>query len=140
MLRGSYMTKKVNWQQEVAKLIDEGATTPFEWGTNDCCLFASDVAKIQTGIDMASVYRGTYDTKFSALRRVIKNHGSFEAIFDEHFERVPNAMAQRGDIVMTSVDKTMGIVWSGGALVSTGFNGICKMSAEYAPVITWRVA
>ena len=133
------MSKKVNWQTEVAVVIKQGADAPFDWGTTDCCLFASDIAKIQTGIDPAEKYRGTYDTKFSALRRVVKNHGSFEAIFDEHFERVPNAMAQRGDIVMTSVDKTMGIVWSGGCLVSTGEEGICKMADVHEPVITWRV-
>ncbi len=134
------MTKKVNWQKEVSELIRELQQTPFEWGANDCCLFASDVAKAQTGIDMAAKYRGTYSTNFSALRRVVENHGSYEAIFDEHFERVPNHLGQRGDLVMTTVDKTMAVLWANDKLISTGDNGVGVMSDEHKPFITWRVS
>ena len=134
------MTKKANWQKEVAELIRELQRTPFEWGVNDCCLFASDVAKAQTGIDMASNYRGKYSTAFTALRRVLEQHGSYEAIFDEHFERVPNKMGQRGDIVMTSVKKTMGVIWTKGEILSPGENGLGVMTPDHEPVITWRVA
>lgn len=37
----------------LAAFIEERRHRPFQWGANDCCMFASDWAQIATGIDPA---------------------------------------------------------------------------------------
>ncbi len=51
----------------------------FGWGIWDCCLFAADVVKCQTGRDPAAHLRATYANEQEA-RAVIARIGGFAAI------------------------------------------------------------
>ena len=46
--------------------IESRRHTTFQWGVNDCCLFAADWAFAFTGQDPAAHWRDTYDTALSA--------------------------------------------------------------------------
>ncbi len=41
---------------------------PFQWGENDCALFACDLVEAATGVDYAAPFRGRYRTAAGAAR------------------------------------------------------------------------
>ncbi|MCC0809201.1 hypothetical protein FPV16_23890 [Methylobacterium sp. W2] len=57
-------------------------STPFTWGTSDCCLAASDWMLACRGIDPAAPLRGRYTTMRGALRH-IRRLGGFEAMVSD---------------------------------------------------------
>ncbi len=70
----------------------------FEWGTVDCCQFASAYIERVTGKNLAEQY-GHYTTEIGA-KRAQGRCGTFEATMDKNFNSVPVAQRQRGDVVM----------------------------------------
>lgn len=89
-----------NWEIK----LDEHLKTvgAFEWGTNDCCMFAVNCVKVITGIDHGKEYRG-YKTKVGAARRLLK-YGGVEGIATKELgDPKPVKQAKRGDVV--SVDQ-----------------------------------
>src|SRR5579885_53129 len=46
------------------------ANTPFQWGANDCALFAADGIESITGVDIAADFRGKYTDEESAYAAV----------------------------------------------------------------------
>lgn len=43
------------------------AAAPFQWGTQDCCLFPADAIEAFTGVDIAADFRGQYGCEESAF-------------------------------------------------------------------------
>lgn len=54
--------------QTLNAFIESRRRTPFQWGVNDCCLFAADWALVATGQDPALDWRHTYRTALGANR------------------------------------------------------------------------
>jgi hypothetical protein len=78
--------------------LDARHALPHAWGRgegNDCVAFALGAVEAQTGIRAAA--RLEWSDRTSALR-IIRKYGSLEAAFDAFFDRVPPALAKRGDI------------------------------------------
>lgn len=129
-----------NWAMRLAETIFAASGKPFEWGVHDCCLFVSDCCVAVCGIDPAADYRGRYTSETGAKRALLKLHGSVEGAFDAHFERVPVALAQRGDIV-TYVDESgvtaAAVRWAGGYWAALRDGGVGRIECE--PVAAWRV-
>lgn len=72
---------------------------PFEWGSNDCCMFAVGCVEAITGVNFGSEYVG-YSTKFGASK-VLYEHGGVDGIATKHLgEPKQSKLAKRGDIVM----------------------------------------
>lgn len=63
----------------LAEFLAAGAQTPFEWGKEDCCLFACDWVLSQRGVDPARRFRGRYATEKQA-RRIIRREGGLLAV------------------------------------------------------------
>jgi hypothetical protein len=80
--------------------IENRRNAPFLWGSNDCCIFASDWVKQITGTDPAEGIRGTYSTSYGAAR-VLLPFGGVEEIADacKQLKCVPRGFVFRGDIV-----------------------------------------
>jgi hypothetical protein len=106
-----------NWPGLHARFLSERAALPFEWGKNDCCLFACDGILTTTGLDPAAkIYRGKYHDKLGAAR-LLRKQGGVERlaarVCKAHgFKGCPVAMARRADIVlfnMPGVGLTLGI-------------------------------
>ena len=60
-------------------LLAERSGVRFEWGTNDCCLFAADAVQAQLGVDPAEPLRGRYASALQAAR-VLHLAGGLEGI------------------------------------------------------------
>jgi hypothetical protein len=93
------------WQSALAELVAQRMAAPFEWGVNDCCLFAADAVRAMTGRDPAADARG-YTTERQAAR-VLKQLGGLEALASTRAggEEVPPAMARVGDVVLGKMDR-----------------------------------
>lgn len=98
----------------------------FSWGSNDCALFACNVTRELTGVDLGEQFRGKYRTKAGAYAALNKfSGGGLEAIATkmaaEHgMKEVRPRMAQRGDIVLveTTQGPTLAIVCMDGIHVT----------------------
>jgi len=70
------LKKKQNWERECFDtFLRERTKQPFAWGTNDCALFAADAVLANTGTDIASDFRGKYNTQLGSLRTISKVTG-----------------------------------------------------------------
>lgn len=84
-----------------AALIERYRDVPFQWGVQDCCLWAATAVHALRGYDPAEEWRGTYDTKKGAralLRDRFDNHAC-NIPGEVGLVEVPVKKAQRGYIV-----------------------------------------
>jgi hypothetical protein len=90
------------------KFLEEKRLAPFQWGVNDCCLFASDWIRLITGWDPAGpegwALRGTYSTALSATRH-LRGLGGVVSLADRVVlmvggYKVAPRHARRGDLAL----------------------------------------
>lgn len=125
-----------DWERRLSQYLrDEGRST-FEWGQNDCALFAAGAAAAQTGIDLAAAFRGAYDTREgSALALRDLGKGTLIKTMSAYFEPCRPAFARRGDLVMAQ--NAIGICMGGFGLFLSldGYERIPRADFTHA----WRV-
>lgn len=104
------MPRKSNWPAALSLFLQEKASTPFQWGENDCCLFTADWLAILTGEypPLAVKLRGTYTDALGAAR-ILEDHGGVERIAESFcaekgWGEVSPRLAQRGDIAIVDAD------------------------------------
>lgn len=81
---------------------------PFEWGKNDCALFAADAVLAMTGTDIAAEFRGKYTDEASAFALIKTVTGGTTvadaAVYCAKQHALPEwdapRRAQRGDLVV----------------------------------------
>jgi hypothetical protein len=89
------------WEGRLAALVEARRHVPFQWGVNDCLMFAADAVLAVTGRDPAENHRGWYDDKGSALRHLARGHGSLWKAVEYHLGAAGNVVdARRGDIAI----------------------------------------
>lgn len=72
---------------------------PWTPGHHDCMTFALGAADILAGTDFIARFGGRYDSPRAALRRLREaGHDCLAGPLDEHFSRIPPAMARPGDV------------------------------------------
>jgi hypothetical protein len=100
------------WEDALVNYIATKRHEPFEYGVNDCCLFAAGAVIEVTGEDPMSEFRGKYDSLKTSLK-VIKEigAGTLEATLDGKFPEVAISHAQRGDLAF--FDGSVGVVMGG---------------------------
>ena len=100
------------WEDALANYIAIKRHEPFEYGVNDCCLFAAGAVIEVTGEDPMPEFRGKYDSLKGSLT-VIKEigAGTLEATLDGKFPEVGIGHAQRGDLAF--FDGSVGVVMGG---------------------------
>lgn len=100
------------WEEALSNYIAVKRHEPFEYGVNDCCLFAAGAVEAVTGQDPMSEFRGKYDSLKTSLQ-VIKDigAGTLEATMDAKFSEVGIGHAQRGDLAF--FDGSVGVVMGG---------------------------
>ena len=111
-----------NWQSKLnAHLKTVGK---FEWGTNDCCMFAVGCMASITGVDHGKPYKG-YKTALGASRRIEKAGGIENIAIDALGAPKPLKEAKRGDLVLfkTGEDVALGIS-VGDKIVAVGEDGL----------------
>lgn len=109
------------WEIPLENYIDSNQLTPFAYGTFDCCLFAANCVLAETGVDIATEYRGLYTDEATAFALLSKVTGGF-TVEDtmthactqyEFITPLPSVFyAQRGDVVSMVIGSvtTLGIV------------------------------
>lgn len=117
------MQRHDNWPEALAEFIDARRNELFEWGRNDCALFAADAVLAMTGVDLAEKLRG-YKTASGAARK-IKAAGGMRQLASSLTEKHPG-MAQRGDVVLVEIDgrETFGIVAGNAKWCAPGVDGL----------------
>jgi hypothetical protein len=97
------------WEEALADYIAIKRHEPFEYGVNDCCLFAAGAVIAVTGEDPMPEFRGKYDSLKGSLK-VIKEigAGTLEATMDSKFLEIEIGHAQRGDLAF--FDDSVGVV------------------------------
>jgi hypothetical protein len=100
------------WEDALVNYIATKRHEPFEYGVNDCCLFAAGAVIEITGEDPMSEFRGKYDSLKGSLK-VIKEigAGTLEATLDGKFPEIGIGHAQRGDLAF--FDGSVGVVMGG---------------------------
>lgn len=100
------------WEDALANYIAIKRHEPFEYGVNDCCLFAAGAVIEVTGQDPMPEFRGKYDSLKGSLA-VIKEigAGTLEATLNGKFPEVAIGHAQRGDLAF--FDGSVGVVMGG---------------------------
>ena len=100
------------WEDALANYITTKRHEPFEYGVNDCCMFAAGAFEAITGEDPMPEFRGKYDSLKTSLK-VIKDigAGTLEATMDAKFPEAEIGQAQRGDLAF--LDGSVGVVMGG---------------------------
>ncbi|KKI17501.1 DUF6950 family protein [Sphingomonas sp. Ag1] len=115
------MHRYPDWDARLAAYLEPLRLRPFAWGKHDCCIFAAGAVEAMTGVDPMPEFRGRYTTAIGSARALRRfGRGDLAATLDGKFEPVPAALAQRGDIVMSS--GLLGICW-GPFLFAVGSEG-----------------
>ena len=134
--------KKQGWEKSLDDYIQGQRHTKFEWGKNDCVLFAARAALAQ-GVDTVQEIEnyGEYD-KAKAIE-ILRNHGGdLSALFDKRFKRrYPKSRAMRGDIALVIVDgvKAAGVIDGTGRHVAIKtYDGVRHVPLADA-LIVWGV-
>ncbi len=87
------------WESLLAEYLEN--PHPFQWGTNDCVLFAAEWVRLCTGIDHAAGVRGKYSTaKGAKIKMTRAGFPDAAAVADARLVSKPVGFAQRGDIVL----------------------------------------
>lgn len=85
-----------NWEHRLNEFLKSVGS--FEWGTNDCCMFAVKAVEAMTGKDHGKPYGG-YKTALGAARRLEKFGGVEGIATIELGEPKPVKQAKRGDVI-----------------------------------------
>lgn len=117
--------------------INSRQNSPHEWGRNknDCVSFPLQAVKAMTGRNRASALK--WNDEKSGLK-TIKSVGGIEAGFNHYFQRIPPALAMRGDIAGVP-DERFGIhpmIVEGELLVGPGDKGNRRLPRR-AMVMAW---
>jgi hypothetical protein len=97
------------WEEALVNYITTKRHEPFEYGVNDCCLFAAGAVEAITTEDPMPEFRGQYDSLKGSLKAIKDiGAGTLEATMDSKFPEVAIGHAQRGDLAF--FDDSIGVV------------------------------
>lgn len=97
--------RHADWQSRLAGLVAERMAAPFEWGRNDCCLFAADAVFAITGTDPAAALRGVYGDAATGARLLASLGGLSAVAASGCGEEIAPTQARVGDIVLGAIDR-----------------------------------
>lgn len=98
------MSRLRDWAERLDALVCGRLHEPFEWGRNDCCLFAADAVLACTGTDLAEGLRGSYGDAAGAAR-LLRRFGGVAGLAEKSAgTEIEPVMAQCGDIGLAVID------------------------------------
>lgn len=126
-------------EQRLLDAVHDHARRPFAWGTADCCTWAFDAVQAVTGVDAIADLRGTYRTRWQALR-VLWRVGGLRGLLDARLPgRVPDGgLLMHGDVGLVPGGLCVGgpmlvgalAVWWRGVWVAQGADGLVTLPAD----------
>lgn len=128
-----------DWEQRLAAIVAERLCTPFQWGVNDCVLFAADCVCAMTGSDPVAAHRGQWHDQSTAVRAIVRMGGLEAASETMGWQSVPPLFAQRGDLVLHRRDGTDALaICLGDKLAGPSESGLLFFGLENG-VKAWRI-
>jgi hypothetical protein len=133
------MTRLRNWPSRFAELVDRARSSPFAWGSHDCCLWAASATLAITGTDPAAHLRHTYFSERAGLK-VLASIGGLEGAGALIGPSIPLALATVGDVgLVTWPDQTRSLaVRSMSTWMCAGDHGIVHLPLDAANM-AWGV-
>lgn len=139
--------RQINWHYWLEKEITAAGGRPFEWGVQDCALFACNCIKAMTGQDTAAAFRGQYDSEETAYAALQAYAGgglleTAQAICADHgFMPILPAYAGRGDLALCRLPTgdTLGIISLNGREVLVAANKGLQRVPFSKIIQAWRV-
>lgn len=132
------MSRHHEWPELLAEYVATRRKAPFEWGTHDCCRFASGAVEAITGVDFMHDYH--YSNEIGALR-LIHDAGGLEVLVTRALGApLPSvAQAKRGDVLLADLENgpTVGVSL-GSTAAYAGAIGLLYLPVMQARV-AWRV-
>lgn len=127
-----------DWEQHLSAFVAERMQMPFEWGRNDCCLFAADAVKAMTGTDHAAGLR-VHTSALEAVRLVEQRGGLRQIATAALGESVSPLMATVGDVVLlVNEGRELLAVCNGGTVLAPGEQGMVALGMD-AALAAWKV-
>lgn len=132
------MKRLYDWQLRLEAFAGERQAMPFQWGRNDCALFAADAVEAMTGRRLLPNMRG-YSNARDALR-LIDGAGGLRSIACHALGGfILPAYAKVGDVVLVKVGKREALgICNGGTVLGPGPDGAAAIGMD-AAVAAWKV-
>lgn len=126
-----------DWPSRFFEIIEARQKMPFEWGKNDCVMFAAACIAAMTGDNPIEDLK-PWKSQKTAMKR-IEEVGGFEAWLDSRYERVEWYDAQRGDVgLLEQTDGPIVVMNVGGYWAGPSDEGLTR-SPQGAVYRAWRV-
>jgi len=126
-----------DWQLKFEAFVAARAHQPFEWGANDCALFAADCVRALTGLDVVPTHLRHYASAKEAYRVLNRNGGLVGLATAALGPARPAKQAQIGDVVLTKAGRRdMLAVCNGRTALAPGPDGLVKVPFGS---VCWRV-
>lgn len=135
------------WEIALDGFFEQRREMRFEWGRNDCVLFACDAILVMTGEDLARGFRDTYATAKSAKRMLYElgasDVGELADIWADRLDLrvLPPSFAQRGDVVLLDRDlgESLGVMALNGlGIMAPAAEGLAEVPSSMA-LRAWRI-
>jgi len=117
-----------DWEMQLSEYILSKKNQPFEYGVNDCCLFAAGAVEVITGENPMPEFIGAYDslkTSIKALKTI--GAGTLEKTMDAKFTEIQIGYAQTGDLAFH--DGSIGVIIDADALFVSD-DGLVRISRD----------
>lgn len=89
------------WDVSLIEYLDAAKNITFEWGVNDCALWASSFVDLITGSNYAADWINQYTNEEEAIALMTsRGFASYEEIADSHLPIIKTRQASRGDLVL----------------------------------------
>jgi hypothetical protein len=140
------MIRSQDWQLALAAELEAAETMAFQWGSHDCCLFACDVIRAMTGVDLGADFRGKYDDAAGAAEVIAEATGGkgldvliAQICAANDMPEIAPAFAWRGDVCLfdTDLGPAVGII-AGSEAAYLSPDGLVMVPVEKLRT-AWRV-
>ncbi len=140
------LRKRETWVDDLEKYVKSKAKESFQWGLNDCVLFACEAIEVMTGVYPISEIAGSYRTRKGAVGTL---HSFLSSSLEDACEKIADevgareihpALAKMGDLVLTKHGKfrqTLCVCF-GEKLLAPSKKGLAIIAHDKA-VCAWRI-
>lgn len=132
------MKRRYDWAFQMHSVIDTHKDKSFEWGKNDCCLFASRVVDAMCDSSFEEELKKKYHDEQSAMDYINSSNGIKTAI-ESHLGIASNGRPKRGDVVLFENEgrEILGIC-TGTKIISMATNGLAEVDRSTI-VCFWEI-
>lgn len=131
--------RKETWDIDLMNFIKSRESSLFEWGVNDCVLFAAGCAQAMTGADLSEKYRG-YTTEMGAALIIGRAGGLRELVSSNVGPEISPKIARRGDWVLIEENEiqSLGVCMGSIVIAVSRYHGIVRRPMPEA-ITAWRI-